>query len=172
MVMDTLAGVAYACEPPLESYMEENPKKRDEKIMNSYMINEILVTGLYMSSLCMIFLKSDFLHSLYRVGENDKYVMTAFFGLFIFMTIFNAFNARSHRLNIFANLRKNKVFLAIISFVLIVQLLMIYFGGSIFRTTGLSFIELNLTILLALTVIPFDFLRKTILKKLGKNIGV
>ena len=172
MVMDTLAGVAYAYEPPLLSYMEEKPKKRDEKIMNSYMMNEILVTGIYMSALCMLFLKSNFLHSLYRVGENDKYVMTAFFGLFIFMTIFNAFNARSHRLNIFANLRKNKVFLGVITFVLVVQLIMIYFGGSIFRTTGLSFIELNLTIILSLTVIPFDFLRKTILKKLGKNIGV
>lgn len=172
MVMDTLAGVAYACEPPLESYMEEKPKKRDENIMNSYMINEILVTGLYMSLMCMFFLKSNFIHSLYRTGENNKYIMSAFFGLFIFMTIFNAFNARSHRLNIFANLNKNKVFLCIISFVLVVQLLMIYFGGSIFRTTGLSFIELNLTILLSLSVIPFDFLRKTILKKLNKNIGV
>ena len=98
--------------------------------------------------------------------------MSAFFGLFIFMTIFNAFNARSNRLNIFANLRKNKVFLFIVTFILVVQLIMIYFGGSIFRTTGLSFIELNLTILLSLTVILFDFLRKTILKKLGKDIGV
>ena len=103
MVMDTLAGVAYSYEPPLDSYMLEPPKKKDEKIMNKYMINEILITGSYMSILCMVFLKNKFIHSLYRVGENDKYVMSAFFGLFIFMTIFNAFNARSNRLNIFAN---------------------------------------------------------------------
>lgn len=172
MVMDTLAGVAYSYEPPLDSYMLEPPKKKDEKIMNKYMINEILITGSYMSILCMVFLKSKFIHSLYRVGENDKYVMSAFFGLFIFMTIFNAFNARSNRLNIFANLRKNKVFLFIVTFILIVQLIMIYFGGSIFRTTGLTLLELDITLLLAFTVIPFDFLRKQIIKKLGLSNNI
>ncbi len=172
MVMDTLAGVAYSYEPPLDSYMLEPPKKKDEKIMNKYMINEILITGSYMSILCMVFLKSKFIHSLYRVGENDKYVMSAFFGLFIFMTIFNAFNARSNRLNIFANLRKNKVFLFIVTFILVVQLIMIYFGGSIFRTTGLTLLELDITLLLAFTVIPFDFLRKQVIKKLGLSNNI
>lgn len=41
---------------------------------------------------------------------------------------------------------------------------MIYFGGSIFRTTGLTLLELDITLLLAFTVIPFDFLRKQIIK--------
>ena len=53
-----------------------------------------------------------------------------------------------------------------------VQLSLIYFGGSIFRTTGLTFFELNVTILLAFTVIPFDFIRKTLLRKLGKPNNV
>lgn len=172
MIMDTLAGVAYAYEPPLDSYMKESPKKKDEKIMNSYMLNEILVTGMYMSLLCMFFLKSEFIHSMYRVGENDKYVMSAFFGLFIFMTIFNAFNARSNRLNIFANLRKNKVFLFITLFIIVVELLMIYFGGSIFRTTGLTIIELDITLFFAISVIPFDFIRKQVIKKLGKTNNI
>lgn len=172
MVMDTLAGVAYAYEPPLKEYMNESPKKRDEKILNSYMINEILITGLYVSLLCMFFLKSDFIHSFYRIGNDDKYIMTAFFGLFIFTTIFNAFNARTHRLNVFANLMKNKVFLFIILFVAIVQIIMIYFGGSIFRTTGLTFLEFDLMLILSFSVIPFDFIRKKILKTMGKPIGV
>ncbi len=172
MVMDTLAGVAYAFEPPKMEYMTEMPKKRDEKIMNSYMMNEILVTGCYMSLVCMFFLKSSFIRSLYRVGNKDAYVMTAFFGLFIFMTIFNAFNARTHRLNILANVTKNKAFLTIILFVALVQIGMIYFGGSIFRTTGLSFIEFDVMLFLAFSVIPFDFARKIVLKKCGKSLGV
>ena len=172
MVMDTLAGVAYSFEPPLIEYMEEPPKKRDEKIMNSYMINQILITGSYMSFMCMLFLKSNFIASLFRIGENGKYLMTAFFGLFIFMTIFNAFNARTHRLNIFGNILKNKVFLIIISLVVIIQIILIYFGGSIFRTTGLTFFEFDVMLILAFSVIPFDFLRKTVLKKLNKKLGV
>ena len=35
--------------------------------------------------------------------------MTAFSGLFIFISIFNSFNARTNRLNILSNLIKNRV---------------------------------------------------------------
>ncbi len=172
MVMDTLAGVAYSFEPPLLEYMEEKPKKKDEKIMNKYMINQILVTGLYMSFLCMFFLKSEFLQSFFRIGEDNKYVMTAFFGLFIFMTIFNSFNARTTRYNIFSNLRQNKVFLIIIGMVAFIQIILIYYGGSIFRTTGLSFFEFDVMLILALSVIPFDFIRKFVYRKLNNNTTI
>ena len=100
MVMDTLAGLAFSYEPPLPEYMEEPPKKRNEEIINKYMLNEILITGLYSSILCIIFLKSPFISSLFRNTSDNKYLMTAFFGLFIFMSIFNSFNARTDRLNI------------------------------------------------------------------------
>ena len=40
--------------------------------------------------------------------------------------IFNAFNARTHRLNIFSNLSKNKIFMIIIAFIVIIQIIMIY----------------------------------------------
>ena len=100
MVMDTLAGLAFSYEPPLPEYMEEPPKKRNEEIINKYMLNEILITGLYSSILCIIFLRSPFISSLFRNTSDNKYLMTAFFGLFIFMSIFNSFNARTDRLNI------------------------------------------------------------------------
>ena len=41
--------------------------------------------------------------------------MTAFFGLFIFIDIFNSFNARTSRLDIFANILDNKVFIGIVT---------------------------------------------------------
>ena len=52
------------------------------------------------------------------------------------------------------------------------QLLMIYFGDNIFRTTDLTFVELEVMILFAFTVIPIDWLRKIYLKKKGKLTGV
>lgn len=172
MVMDTLAALAFSYEPALEEYMEEKPKNKNEMIVNKYMIGEILFTGLFSSIMCIIFLKSPFIHSIYRDGANDKYLMTAFFGLFIFMGIFNSFNARTHRLNIFANLSKNKVFVAIILFILIVQICLIYYGGEIFRTYGLNFIEFEIMIVLSILVIPVDFIRKIYLRKHGEKGGV
>ena len=170
MVMDTLAGFAFSFEPPLKEYMYELPKKKDEPIINRYMLDEIMFTGLYSAILCIIFLKSHFLHSYFRMNDNNIYIMTAFFGLFIFIGIFNAFNARTHRLNLFSNLFKNKVFLAIIFMIIIIQIYLMYYGGNIFRTTGLTFKEFNIMILLSMTVIPIDFMRKIYLRWCG-NIG-
>ncbi|MDD2377546.1 MAG: calcium-translocating P-type ATPase, PMCA-type [Bacilli bacterium] len=170
MVMDTLAGLAFSFEPPLKEYMTEYPKKKDELIVNKYMMEEILFTGIYSSLLCILFLKSNLLHSFFRLEE--IYIMTAFFGLFIFISIFNSFNARTHRLNILANIGKNKVFLLVLLFIVIVQLILIYYGGELFRTSGLTFKELFIMILLASTVIPVDLIRKNLLRKKGEFGGV
>lgn len=172
MVMDTLAGLAFSFEPPLKEYMNEYPKKKDEPIINKYMLNEIIFTGIYSSLICILFLKLPFIKNLYRSDINDKYLYTAFFGLFIFIDIFNSFNARTHRLNILANILKNKVFIFIMIFIVLVQVLLIYYGGSVFRTSGLTLFEFEIMILFAFSVIPFDWIRKIALKKKGLKYGV
>ncbi len=165
MIMDTLAGIAFSYEAPLKSYMKERPKPKDEKIMNPYMYSEIIFTGIYSSLLCVFFLKSPWIASMYRQDSSSKYLMTAFFALFIFMGIFNCFNARTPRLNLLSHLGKNKVFIIIILFIIFVQLYLIYYGGNLFRAYGLSLKELLITILLAATVVPVDWLRKLITKR-------
>ena len=169
MIMDTLAGIAFSYEPPLPSYMLEKPKKKSEPIINKYMYGEILFTGFYSSLLCFIFLVSPTIKKIYRYDPMDKYFMTAFFALFIFIGIFNSFNARTKRLNLLANINKNKVFLVIISFITVVQIYLIYYGGSLFRAFGLTLKEIQFTIILAFTVIPIDWLRKIIIKKRTKT---
>ena len=170
MVMDTLAALAFSFEAPLKEYMEENPKKRDEPIINQYMKDEILFTGIYSTLICILFLKLPIFHQLFRSGE--QYILTAFFGLFIFISIFNSFNARTHRLNLLSHLSGNKAFIFIISFIFIVQVLLIYFGGDLFRTSGLTFFEFQIMFLLSFTVVPVDFLRKIYLRKKGIIGGV
>ena len=172
MIMDTFAGVAFSFEAPLLEYMEEPPKKKDTPIMNKYMYSEIIWTGVYCALLCILFLKLPIFKTLIRTGENSKYLMTAYFAMFIFMGIFNAFNARTVRINTFANLSKNKVFIGIFGFIFIAQVWIIYNGGDIFRTYGLKINELILVLLLALTVFPVDWLRKYILKKRGIAIRI
>ena len=46
----------------------------------------------------------------------------------------------------------------------IIQMLLIYFGGSMFRVAGLQFKELVSILLLALTVVPVDMLRKLLVR--------
>ena len=172
MVMDTLAGLAFSYEPALPEYMSELPKKRNENIINSYMFQEIVITGFYSSILCIIFLKSSFIRGLFRYSVSNQYVMTAFFGLFIFISIFNSFNARTVRLNILGNILKNKVFLFIISFIIVVQIGMIYYGGSLFRTIGLTWLEFLVMVCISFTVIPFDMLRKVVSKRMNVKMNM
>lgn len=169
MVMDTLAGLAFAYEPPLLEYMDEYPKKKNEPIINSYMMQQIVVTGLYSALLCILFLKLPFVKTWFN---NNAEFMTAFFGLFIFIDIFNSFNARTNRLNLLAHIEKNRVFLAIMIFVVVVQVLLIYYGGDLFRTVGLNLKEFQIMIFLAATVIPIDWLRKLYLRSKGRIGGV
>lgn len=170
MIMDTLAGIAFSYEPPLKSYMNEPPKKKEEPIINKYMYGEILFTGIYSSILCLIFLTSSTVRSFYRYDPTDKYFMTAFFALFIFMGIFNSFNARTTRINILSNIFKNKAFLIVTLIIVIVQLYLIYYGGELFRAFGLTLKEIQITILLAATVIPIDWIRKLIVKRTHSSI--
>lgn len=165
MVMDTLAGLAFAYEPPLLEYMNELPKKRDESIINRYMISEIVFTGIYSTIICLLFLKLPLINSFFRNSIDKIYLMSAFFGLFIFIDIFNSFNARTTRLDIFSNIKSNKMFIFIMLFITVVQVLLIYYGGSMFRTVGLSFNEFLIMFLIALSVIPFDWIRKIIYRK-------
>ena len=169
MVMDTFAGLAFSFEPALKEYMNEHPKKKNESIINSYMKNQIFLDGIFAMLICIWFLKSNFVASLYR---DNRYLMTAFFGLFIFIDIFIAFNSRTHRVNTFGGILKNKIFLLIFLFITIVQILLIYYGGEVFRTTGLTFYEFEFMILVAFLLIPFDIIRKIILKKKRVKMGV
>ena len=172
MIMDTFSGLAFSFEPALKSYMYEPPKPKSEPIINSYMIGEVLFTGLYSALICILFLKLPIIREFIRVGEDYKYLMTAYFALFIFIGIFNAFNARSERINILANLRKNKVFIAIILFIISVQIYLIYHGGDLFRTYGLKASEFFIVLLLASSVFPIDFIRKLFLRRHHLKTGV
>ena len=168
MVMDTLAGLAFSYEVPRIEYMKEPPKKNEENIINKYMFNEIIATSMYTLIISLLFLKLPFIQ--YIISYD--HLMTAFFSLFIFIAVFNSFNARTHRLNILAHLKENKVFILIIIFIIIVQIIIIYSGITLFQTKPLYIKELIFILVLSLSIIPFDFLRKYISKKLRGDFGV
>ncbi|MBE6538044.1 MAG: calcium-translocating P-type ATPase, PMCA-type [Ruminococcaceae bacterium] len=169
IIMDTLGGLAFAGEHAPEEYMKEKPKKRDEAILNRYMAGEILTMGGFTVALCLAFLKLPAITRFFRYDSENIYLLTAFFALFIFSSVFNCFCARTDSLNIFRWLSKNKVFIFIMLLITVIQVVFIYLGGSVLRTAPLTFPELRATLVLALSVFPVDFLRKTILRLLGSK---
>jgi calcium-translocating P-type ATPase len=171
MIMDTLGGLAFAGEAPRDDYMKEAPKRRNEPILNRYMINQILLLGGFTVGLCLFFLKSPTVTRVFRPHPNNLYLLTAFFALFIFSSVFNCFHARTDRLKLSAGLKKNPVFLAIMIVILIIQLLFVYVGGSVLRTAPLTLRELVVTFAISLSVFPAELIRKILLRLLGKRNG-
>ncbi len=171
IIMDTLGGLAFAGEPALPSYMKERPKRRDEPILNRYMINQIILLGSFTVALCLVFLKSPFITSHFRASPDNIYLLTAFFALFIFSSVFNCFNSRTDRLRLLAGIAKNKAFCLIMSAVCIIQIVFVYLGGSVLRTAPLTPSELIFTMLISLCVFPAELLRKLIWRLRGKKEG-
>ncbi len=171
IVMDTLGGLAFAGEVPLPSCMKEKPKKRDEAILNSYMIHQILVSGCFTIGLCLAFLLLPAITCHFRNTPNRLCLLTAFFALFIFTSVFHCFNARTDRLRLFSGISRNPAFLTVMALVCAVQILFVYLGGSVLRTMPLTPSELGYTMLLSLSVFPAELLRKLLWRLKGKNQG-
>ncbi len=171
MIMDTLGGLAFAGEAALPDCMKERPKRRDEPILCRYMLNQIFLGGGFTVALCLFFLKAPSVRAVFRTSEGNLYLLTAFFALFIFSSVFNCFNARTDRLNLCAGLRKNRVFLCIMAAILVIQIGFVYLGGSVLRTAPLTVRELLVTMALSLSVFPADIIRKALWRLRGRHEG-
>ncbi len=171
IIMDTLGGLAFAGEAPSELCMKEKPKRRDEPILNSYMVNQIVILGASTIGLCMYFLLSSNVSEHFRYSPDKIYLLTAFFALFIFTSVFNCFNCRTDRLKMLSGLSKNPAFICIMLMILTVQIVFIYLGGSVLRTLPLLPYELYYTFLLSLSVFPIEFIRRIIWRLCGGTKG-
>jgi len=155
--MDTLAALAFGGEAALKRYMKEPPKKRDGAIVNGNMQKAIIVNGVWIFALSLLFLFSP-LTSLFF--ENTQVMHTAYFTFFVMIAVFNAFNARTDRINIFDNIGGNKNFLWILGLITVIQVILVYVGGEIFRCHGLDLTQWGVVLLCAVSIIPVDIVRK------------
>ncbi|MBE6618097.1 MAG: cation-translocating P-type ATPase [Ruminococcaceae bacterium] len=167
IIMDTLGSLAFAGEPALKDTMQQLPIKRDEHILTASMMWQIILTGGYAILMSMFFLLSDNIRHMFGGGE--VYHLTLFFALFVFMGVGIAMCTRTSRINLFANIGKNKAFTVIMPAVAAIQLLIIYFGGEVFRCVPLEWRELLICSVFAMTVIPADTIRKCLFALIRKR---
>lgn len=169
LVMDTLAAIAFGGEPALRRYMKEKPKRRDESIVSPYMWGSIFTGSIWVFIISMAILLTPVGAALFRQSPGNEYLLTGYFTFFIFAAVFNAFNARTTQLNLFDNIGRNKGFLKVLLIIVVVQVIMADFGGDILRCYGLTLPEWGAVILLAVTVIPVDLVRKLFCGKKARS---
>jgi P-type Ca2+ transporter type 2C len=175
IIMDTLAGLAFAGEAALGRYMHEPPLRRDEPLINRDMWSSILINGGLIAVISILFLTSDLTQGWFDGGhaagspEAQAKFLTAFFAFFVFVQVFNTFNARTQGLNLFEHLLDNRLFSIIIPSIMAIQVFFITFGGEILRTVGLSLSEWGLVLALAILIVPADLIRKAVRNQVFGN---
>lgn len=169
LIMDTLAALAFSGEPPLAKHMEEQPKSRDEALITPQMWMSIFSNGIFITLICIIFLETGFIHGFFERPEllgtpnMELPFLTGFFTLFVFMNNFNKLNVRVEETTLLHHIGKNKGFIRVVILIFIIQVILVYFGGVMFRTIALGWQEWLLVVVMSFLIIPFDILRKKLM---------
>ncbi len=176
LVMDGLGAIMLGNEPALKEYMDEKPRRRDESIVNKKMMAQILVMAAWLSVVSFVYLKHPFFAGLF---ENEKQHLTGYFVLFIVSALFNGFNVRDDGFSIFRGLDENTGFLKVFLTIVLVQAIIVnaaLIPFSVFQGIGNMFscVPFGIrgwvaVVLLAVTMIPVDLIRKAVVNAGGSK---
>lgn len=169
LVMDGLGAIMLGNEPALEKYMKEKPRVRDESIVSKKMMAQIVIMGAWLTVISFLYLKLPFFKNLF---DSEEQHLTGYFVLFIVSALFNGFNVRDDRFGIFKGLNENKGFLKVFFAIILVQALIVNAGliplqaftwiGNMFSCVPFGIKGWIAVVLLAVTMIPVDLIRKCI----------
>ncbi len=137
LIMDTFAALALAAEPPDPSVMNRGPRSAKDFIVTPQMAKSIFGVGaLFLAFLVgfLIYIKED--------GYTPR-ELCLFFTVFVMLQFWNLFNARclGRVRSAFSGVAENKGFMTIVAAIFVGQVLMVQFGGDVFRTTPLAFMD-------------------------------
>ena len=191
LVMDSLGAIMLGNEPALEKYMNEKPRRRDESIISKQMFAQIGVMGCWLTIISFLFLKLPAFESffgntpaVYSADELAKMNMpmdirlTGYFVLFILAALANGFNVRDDGFGVFKGLKENPNFVRVMLAIIAIQALIVNcaliplapfkFIGSMFSCVPFGITGWCVVLILALTMIPVDLIRKAIVKAISK----
>ena len=170
LIMDTLAALAFALEPPRPETMSSGPKRRSEAFLTPTMLMNVVVLGVYFIALILLLQATDLL-GVRQLGLGPLAAGSVVFNCYVWFQIFHLFNARSvlPGRSAFAGLSKSRSFFVIMGLVIVGQFMLVQFGGDILNTEALPLVVWIKIILLGSTAIVVGeavrFVQKAFLAK-------
>jgi len=137
LIMDTFAALALATEPPTDEVMKRPPRQASDFIVSKAMAINIFAVALFFVGCFYAFmLKHD------GAAVEDK-ELTMLFSGFVMFQFWNLMNVKCFGSwsSVFAEFGRNRIFWIIAAGILIGQILIVQFGGKVFRTVPLGVAE-------------------------------
>ncbi|KAM0562804.1 hypothetical protein ACHAPJ_001644 [Fusarium lateritium] len=136
LIMDTLAALALATDPPHESVLDRKPEPKGSSIISVTMWKMILGQSIYQLVITFLLYYGS-AHGVLPTKNipSDDEIATLVFNTFVWMQIFNQWNNRrlDNKFNIFEGLTKNWFFISISAIMCGGQILIIFVGGAAFQ---------------------------------------
>ncbi len=166
LIMDTLAALALATEPPTDALLDNRPHGRREPLVSRPMIASIAWMG---SIMLVLLIGSLVWDGWVPDGTTGEQRLSFVFNAFVFMQLFNELNARSTAFDrgVFTGLRNSPLFVAVVGVTALLQVLIIEFGGAFFRTVPLGANLWIASVALGALMIPAG----AALRLLGRRLG-
>ncbi|XP_074127206.1 plasma membrane calcium-transporting ATPase 1 isoform X1 [Sminthopsis crassicaudata] len=146
LIMDTLASLALATEPPTESLLLRKPYGRNKPLISRTMMKNILGHAFYQLVVVftLLFAGEKFFdidsgrNAPLHAPPSEHY--TIVFNTFVLMQLFNEINARKihGERNVFEGIFNNVIFCSIVLGTFVVQIIIVQFGGKPFSCSELS----------------------------------
>ena len=139
LIMDTFAAMALASISPSMDVMNEKPRKRTDFIISKAMQKNIFGTGICF----LIVLMGLMAYMNNSAAGMDVHNLTIFFTVFVMLQFWNLFNASVFGTNhsIFKDAGHALGMLSVALIILVGQILIVTFGGKVFRTEALPLTE-------------------------------
>lgn len=139
LIMDTFAAMALASIAPSMDVMNEKPRRRTDFIITSVMRNTIFGVGLGF----LIILMGLLVYFKNLSGGMDTHHLTVFFTIFVMLQFWNLFNASVFGTNhsFFKDAGHALGMLGVALIILVGQIIIVSFGGKVFRTEPLPLSE-------------------------------
>ncbi|HIY87611.1 MAG TPA: calcium-translocating P-type ATPase, PMCA-type [Candidatus Bacteroides pullicola] len=136
LIMDTFAALALASIPPSEDVMQEKPRKSTDFIITRPMWWNIIGVGV----IFLVVLMGMLWYYNHIPGGMTTYDLTVFFTFFVMLQFWNLFNARVFGTNhsAFSQLSKSYGMELIVLAIIVGQVLIVQYGGAVFRTVPLD----------------------------------
>ncbi|KAF9910365.1 hypothetical protein BX616_010882 [Lobosporangium transversale] len=179
LIMDTLAALALATEPPTLDILDRFPIAKSAPLITFSMWKMILGQAIFQIALNLTLLKygAQLFHLQSQDGtispEHRLTLRTMIFNIFVFLQLFNELNCRriDDTLNVFKNLKNNTIFILVQIIVVAGQVIIVQFGGQAFKTTPLTAHQWMLTILIGSMSLPMGVFLRLIPRKLIPGVN-